>query len=60
MMDSGTLTAQELVEFYIERMNGHVRGALHEVPLLVKDNIDTACGMKKLRYSGAIILEKQI
>lgn len=71
MMDSGTLTAQELVEFYIdriarldtgkinsiselsedavetakkldiERLNGHVRGALHGIPILVKDNIDT-------------------
>lgn len=71
MMDAGTLTSRELVEFYLdriarldagkinsvsetsknavmtaeqldsERSRGRLRGVLHGIPILVKDNIDT-------------------
>lgn len=71
MMDAGTLTSRELVEFYLdriarldagkinsvsetsknavmtaeqldsERSSGRLRGVLHGIPILVKDNIDT-------------------
>ena len=37
-----------------ERRSGHVRGALHGIPTLVKDNIDTADGMRTTAGSFAI------
>jgi amidase len=37
-----------------ERRSGHVRGALHGIPTLVKDNIDTADGMRTTAGSFAL------
>ena len=37
-----------------ERRSGHVRGALHGIPVLVKDNIDTADRMKTTAGSFAL------
>ncbi len=37
-----------------ERAEGHVRGPLHGIPVLVKDNIDTADGMKTTAGSWAL------
>lgn len=38
-----------------ERREGHVRGPLHGIPLLLKDNIDTADGMMTTAGSLALI-----
>ncbi len=85
--ESGELTARELTEAYIariegidhagpelrsvievnphalgiadaldaERRDGRVRGPLHGMPILVKDNIDTADGMKTTAGSLALV-----
>jgi amidase len=38
-----------------ERASGHVRGPLHGLPLLIKDNIDTADGMQTTAGSLALV-----
>jgi amidase len=38
----------------VERQNGHVRGALHGIPILIKDNIDTGDGMATTAGSYAL------
>jgi amidase len=38
-----------------ERGNGHVRGPLHGIPILLKDNIDTADGMMTTAGSLALV-----
>lgn len=38
-----------------ERANGHVRGPLHGIPILIKDNIDTADAMQTTAGSLALV-----
>ncbi len=38
-----------------ERADGHVRGPLHGIPMVIKDNIDTADGMQTTAGSLALV-----
>lgn len=42
MMDSGTLTAQELVEFYIDRIARLDAGKINSISELSEDAVETA------------------
>jgi amidase len=51
-----TFTALQIAEqLDRERASGHVRGPLHGIPILIKDNIDTADRMKTTAGSLALI-----
>ncbi len=45
---------KEAAGFDRERRSGHVRGPLHGIPVLIKDNIDTADGMANTAGSLAL------